>query len=155
MRKNLRKFATGIVMAMTLSLSMGIIAIAAPLTARDATLWEAPAPRGNYISSGTCMLSDESGTTIKLGIDGDTLSHYNVDKLGLKLSLDYKSTSSGSYSTIKTWSFTATNDSILSKSFSYIPSKGAGYYRLRGYHYINEGSVTENLYSTGSWMYID
>lgn len=150
--KKSRKSVAVILASLMLAASSVITSMAAPaITALTA---ESPEPRGNYISSGSATLTDKSGTSIKLGISGDTLAHYSVTKIGLDLTLEYMS-SSGSIIEVKTWNFSSSNTDTLSKSFDYYPSYGAGYYRLTGYHYVEGSTYYENLDSSGSWIYVD
>ena len=151
--KKTRKSVAVIFASLMLAASSVITSMAAP--AITALTVETPQPRGNYISSGSATLTDKSGTSVKLGISGDTLAHYSVTTIGLSLTLEYKAASNGSIITVDTWDYTASNTDTLSKSFNYYPSYGAGYYRLTGYHYVQGSTYYENLDCSGSWIYVD
>ncbi|MDO4277154.1 MAG: DUF6147 family protein [Eubacteriales bacterium] len=100
--------------------------------------------RGNNLNFGTTQITKLSST--KINVSGLTQCHRVCDTVYLSMYLEQKS--NGSYSTYKSWNFTADNVSNLSKSINVIVPSGH-YYRVRGYHAAKDGAKesTETLTS--------
>lgn len=73
----------------------------------------------------------------KVIITGITQCHHVCDKVYLDVYLERKV--NGTYSTYKSWSFTASKASNLVRDITVIVPKGS-YYRVRGYHAAKDGS---------------
>lgn len=91
--------------------------------------------RGNNINFGTSIVKKIASN--KVLVSGITQCHHNCDKVYLNLTLERKV--DGVYSAYKTWSFTASNVSNLTKDITVIVPSGY-YYRVRGYHAAKDGS---------------
>ena len=91
--------------------------------------------RGNNLSFGTTTIKKMASN--KVGISGITQCHHVCSKVYLDVYLERKV--NGTYSTYKSWSFTASNASNLVKDLTVIVPKGY-YYRVRGYHAAKDGS---------------
>lgn len=107
--------------------------------------------RGAYLASGTTKLTDKGNC--KVGIYGCTSAYQDCDTLYLDIYLE-RSADGESWYYYDSWSYTATQVSSLSKSFTRtVP--GQYYYRLRGYHAAKEGSVKESTSTMTSGLYIE
>ena len=73
----------------------------------------------------------------ELAIYGLTQCHKKCSKLYLSLFLERKV--NGTYSTYKSWDFTASNATNLTRDLTVIVPSGY-YYRVRGYHAAKDGS---------------
>ena len=91
--------------------------------------------RGNNLSFGTTTIKKMASN--KVGISGITQCHHVCDKVYLNVYLERKV--NGTYSTYKSWNFTASNASNLVKDITVIVPSGY-YYRVRGYHAAKDGS---------------
>lgn len=100
------------------------------------TYW--PRIRSSVMYSGYIKLSDDNG---KAGVYGETLALRVSDRVGLDMFLDrYNGESYGNYTL---WETVETNTSMNMKSYTVSVPKGY-YYRLHGYHYVEDGSDFEN-----------
>ncbi len=97
-----------------------------------------PIMRASVMYSGYIRLGDEDG---KAGVYGETLAIRNSDIVGLDLFLD-KYDGKG-YGTYTYWETVENNTSTNIKSYTVSVPKGY-YYRLHGYHYVQDGSDFEN-----------
>lgn len=91
--------------------------------------------RGNNLNFGTATIKKLASN--KVIISGITQCHHNCSKVYLSLALERKV--NGSYGTYKSWDFTASNTSNLTKDITVIVPRGY-YYRVRGYHAAKDGS---------------
>ena len=91
--------------------------------------------RGNNLSFGTTTVKKIASN--KVGVSGITQCHHNCATVYLTLYLERKV--NGTYSTYKSWTFTASNVSNLVKDLTVIVPSGY-YYRVRGYHAAKDGS---------------
>lgn len=91
--------------------------------------------RGNNLNFGTTTVKKLASN--KVIVSGLTQCHHSCSKVYLSLYLERKV--NGSYSTYKSWDFTATNVSNLNKDITVIVPSGY-YYRVRGYHAAKDGS---------------
>ena len=91
--------------------------------------------RGNNINFGTSTVKKLASN--KVLVSGITQCHHNCDTVYLNLYLERKV--NGTYSTYKTWTFTASNASNLTKDITVIVPSGY-YYRVSGYHAAKDGS---------------
>lgn len=91
--------------------------------------------RGNNLNFGTTIVKKLASN--KVLVSGITQCHHNCSKVYLSLYLERKV--NGSYATYKSWDFTASNASNLSKDITVIVPSGY-YYRVRGYHAAKDGS---------------
>lgn len=97
-----------------------------------------PRIRSSVMYSGYIRLEDENG---KAGVYGETLAIRKSDIVGLELYLDQYT--GGSYGTYTYWHSEEQNTSKNIKSYTVSVPKGY-YYRLHGYHYVEDGSDFEN-----------
>lgn len=91
--------------------------------------------RGNNLNFGTTIVKKMASN--KVLVSGITQCHHNCSKVYLSLYLERKV--NGTYSTYKSWDFTASDVSNLSKDITVIVPSGY-YYRVRGYHAAKDGS---------------
>lgn len=91
--------------------------------------------RGNNLSFGTTTIKKMASN--KVGVSGITQCHHVCDKVYLEVYLERKV--NGTYSTYKSWKFTASNASNLVKDIKVIVPSGY-YYRVGGYHAAKDGS---------------
>ena len=91
--------------------------------------------RGTNLNYGTTKIAKLASNKVAVG--GVTQCHHNCTKVYLYLYLERKV--NGTYSTYKSWSFTAADVSHLAKSLEVIVPRGY-YYRVRGYHAAKDGS---------------
>lgn len=91
--------------------------------------------RGNNLNYGTTTIKKLASN--KVGINGITQCHHKCDTLYLYIYLERKV--DGTYSTYKSWKFTSSNASNLTKDITVIVPSGH-YYRVRGYHAAKDGS---------------
>ena len=91
--------------------------------------------RGNNLNFGTTTIKKLASN--KVIITGITQCHHVCDKVYLEVYLERKV--NGTYSTYKSWNFTASNASNLVKDITVIVPSGY-YYRVRGYHAAKDGS---------------
>lgn len=91
--------------------------------------------RGNNLNLGTTSIKKLASN--KVIISGITQCHHSCDKVYLNLYLERKV--DGTYSTYKSWTFTADNATNLIKDITVIVPSGY-YYRVRGYHAAKDGS---------------
>lgn len=106
--------------------------------------------RGNNLSYGTAKISELSSNSIS--IYGATLCHHTCDNVYLSLYLERKV--NGSYATYKSWNYSATDVSSLSKNL--VVSVPTGYYyRIRGYHAASDsGSSKESVSTLTDGVYV-
>lgn len=91
--------------------------------------------RGNNLNFGTTTIKKIASN--KVAISGITQCHHNCDTVYLNIYLERKV--DGTYSTYKSWKFTSSNASNLTKDITVIVPRGH-YYRVRGYHAAKDGS---------------
>ena len=121
-------------------------------TEREIPMWEefaskkmnyvedtySPLTKGLLMYHGYVKLEEQDG---KAGIYGETLAFRDADEVGLNLYLDkYNGTNYGTYTYWKTIEY---NTSMNIKSYSIWVPQGY-YYRIHGYHYVEDGSDFEN-----------
>lgn len=95
--------------------------------------------RGNNLNFGTSEVSKLASDEI--GIYGLTQCHRSCSIVYLDIDLERKV--NGYYSTYKSWEFTASNATHLSKSLDVLVPSGY-YYRVRGYHAATNGGTKES-----------
>lgn len=95
--------------------------------------------RGNNLNFGTTEITKLSSDEVNLY--GLTQCHRICSKVYLDISLERKI--NGVYSTYKSWEFTDTNTSNLSKSINVLVPSGY-YYRVSGYHAATDGGIKES-----------
>lgn len=91
--------------------------------------------RSNNLNFGTTTIKKLASN--KVILTGITQCHHVCDKVYLDVYLERKV--NGTYSTYKSWNFTASNASNLVKDITVIVPSGY-YYRVRGYHAAKDGS---------------
>lgn len=91
--------------------------------------------RGNNLNFGTTTIKKLASN--KVIITGITQCHHTCSKVYLSIYLERKV--NGSYSTYKSWDFTASNATNLTRDITVIVPSGS-YYRVRGYHAAKDGS---------------
>lgn len=91
--------------------------------------------RGNNLNFGTTTVKKLASN--KVLVSGITQCHHNCATVYLNLYLERKV--NGTYSTYKSWTFTASNVSNLTKDITVIVPSGY-YYRVSGYHAAKDGS---------------
>ena len=91
--------------------------------------------RGNNLSFGTTTIKKLASN--KVIITGITQCHHTCSKLYLSVYLERKV--NRRYSTYKSWDFTASNATNLTRDLTVIVPSGY-YYRVRGYHAAKDGS---------------
>ncbi|MBW7477249.1 hypothetical protein K0T92_21255 [Paenibacillus oenotherae] len=111
-------------------------------------------PAFNYLENGTCGIS-YSGTSgnYKATIWGDTSGVIRVDKIGVKVYLQRWSGSA--WVDVYTGANTElTEASYVYQSHSNLSVTSGYYYRTKSYHWILEGSTSENGYRYSSSILI-
>lgn len=100
--------------------------------------------RGNNLNYGMVDIGRLSSNEIN--ITGITQCHHVCGNVYLEIYLEQKD--NGGYSTYKSWEFSKTNATSLTRSMNVIVPSGH-YYRVRGYHATEDGSFesTETLTS--------
>ncbi|MCH1981099.1 DUF6147 family protein [Ruminococcus sp. OA3] len=106
--------------------------------------------RGAYLASGSVKLGINGGGSIN--IYGSTASHSTCDMLYLNIYLE-RSTNGTSWSSYDSWSYTKANGTTLTKSFNITVPTGY-YYRLCGYHAVQEGSNKESTPTATGGKYV-
>lgn len=91
--------------------------------------------RGNNLNFGTTAINKLASN--KVAISGITQCHHVCSTVYLTLTLERKV--KGTYSTYKSWEFTASNATNLDKNLTVLVPSGY-YYRVRGYHAAKDGS---------------
>ena len=91
--------------------------------------------RGNNLNFGTTTIKKLASN--KVAISGITQCHHNCATVYLNIYLEQKV--DGTYSTYKSWKFTSSDASNLTKDITVIVPSGH-YYRVRGYHAAKDGS---------------
>lgn len=91
--------------------------------------------RGNNLNFGTTAINKLASN--KVAISGVTQCHHACSTVYLTLKLERKV--DGVYSVYKTWEFTSSNATNLTKSLTVLVPSGY-YYRVRGYHAAKDGS---------------
>ena len=87
----------------------------------------------------------------ELAIYGLTQCHKKCSKLYLSFFLERKV--NGSYGTYKSWEFTGSNATSLSRTIDVIVPSGT-YYRVRGYHAASNGGLKESTSTLTSGIMI-
>jgi len=101
------------------------------------------------ISGGQCKIVNNGDGTIN--ISGSTSAYYAVEKIGLKLSLQYLS--GGKWCASKSYSYAKYNASSVSGG-QLLSVSGGYYYRVVGQHSSLNGSVSESGQSYSESIYI-
>lgn len=143
MKRKKGRIIGAILLAISLSLSLNLASVFAnELTVTELETEEDYAEdtaysilRGNNLSFGTTSVKKMASN--KVGVSGITQCHHNCSKVYLSLYLERKV--NGTYITYKSWDFTASNASNLTKDITVIVPSGY-YYRVRGYHAAKDGS---------------
>ena len=155
MKRKIGKIIWTLFLVICLSMSMGLVTtLADELEITDLETNEDYSEdtvysmlRGNNLSFGTTTVKKIASN--KVGVSGITQCHHNCatvyltlyhhvcDKVYLDVYLERKV--NGTYSTYKSWTFTASNVSNLVKDLTVIVPSGY-YYRVRGYHAAKDGS---------------
>ena len=91
--------------------------------------------RGNNLNFGTTSINKLASN--KVAISGVTQCHHVCSTVYLTLTLERKV--DGTYSAYKSWEFTSSNATNLTKSLTVLVPRGY-YYRVRGYHAAKDGS---------------
>ena len=91
--------------------------------------------RGNNLNFGTTSVKKMASN--KVAVSGITQCHHTCSKVYLSVYLERKV--NGSFYTYKSWDFTASNATNLTRDITVIVPKGS-YYRVRGYHAAKDGS---------------
>ena len=91
--------------------------------------------RGNNLNFGTTSINKLASN--KVAISGVTQCHHVCSTVYLTLTLERKV--DGTYSAYKSWKFTSSNATNLTKSLTVLVPSGY-YYRVRGYHAAKDGS---------------
>ena len=91
--------------------------------------------RGNNLNFGTTTINKLASN--KVAVAGVTQCHHVCDTVYLTLTLERKV--DGTYSPYKSWKFTSSNATNLTKSLTVLVPSGY-YYRVRGYHAAKDGS---------------
>ena len=91
--------------------------------------------RGNNLNFGTTSINKLASN--KVAISGVTQCHHVCGTVYLTLTLERKV--NGTYSTYKSWDYTSSNATNLTKSLTVLVPSGY-YYRVRGYHAAKDGS---------------
>ena len=143
MKRKIGKIIWTLFLVICLSMSMGLVTtLADELEITDLETNEDYSEdtvysmlRGNNLSFGTTTVKKVASN--KVGVSGITQCHHNCATVYLTLYLERKV--NGTYSTYKSWTFTASNVSNLVKDLTVIVPSGY-YYRVRGYHAAKDGS---------------
>lgn len=151
MKKKIKK--TGIILGILVCMQMTAVnAMAQAQTTETLPTWEKFAPKnmsyvedtyrplikGSLMYHGYVKLQDLDGDA---GIYGETLASRDADEVGLNIYLDkYNGTNYGTYTY---WKTTEYNTSMNIKSYAIWVPQGY-YYRIHGYHYVEDGSDFEN-----------
>lgn len=108
-----------------------------------------PRTRSNHLNYGHSSIQKVDSN--KCYVEGRTQAYHVSDKLFLDVTLEQKS--NGSYSAYQTWSYTALNDSSLTKAFNVLVPKNH-YYRVRGYHAAQDSGTKESTTTVtkGVWI---
>ena len=106
--------------------------------------------RGGHLSHGNASITELSSNSIS--IYGLTQCHHTCDNVYLSLYLERKV--NGSYATYKSWDYSTTSATSLSKNL--IVSVPTGYYyRIRGYHAAQcDGSSKESVTTLTDGVYV-
>lgn len=106
--------------------------------------------KGAYLSGGTIKLVNKGNG--KISIYGSTNGYQKCDKAYLDIYLE-RSTNGKVFNSYLSWEYTASNVGSLSQSFTKTVPTGY-YYRLRGYHAMQEGGVRESTstVTSGKWI---
>ena len=102
--------------------------------------WET-AQKGAYLLSGTSSIAKPDNTHVN--ISGFTDATRVCDKVRLTLYLERSKSYATGYSTYKSYYYTADNDYSIAKGVSNISVERGYYYRVKGVHSVQEGSVIE------------
>lgn len=97
-----------------------------------------PIMRTDIMYSGYIKLENDSG---KAGIYGETLAIRDADEVGLDLYLDRYTGST--YNSYRYWKTVEYNTSMNTKSYTVSVLPGY-YYRLHGYHYVDDSTAFDN-----------
>lgn len=95
--------------------------------------------RGNNLNFGSTEITKFD--VDEVGLSGLTQCHHSCATVYLDIYLERKV--NGTYSTYKSWEFTANNVAFLSKDIDVIVPSGY-YYRVRGYHAAKDGGFKES-----------
>ena len=143
MKRKIGKIIWTLFLVICLSMSMGLVTtLADELEITDLETNEDYSEdtvysmlRGNNLSFGTTTVKKIASN--KVGVSGITQCHHTCSKVYLSVYLERKV--NGRYSTYKSWDFTASNATNLTRDLTVIVPSGY-YYRVRGYHAAKDGS---------------
>ncbi|MDO5134800.1 MAG: DUF6147 family protein [Eubacteriales bacterium] len=104
--------------------------------------------RGNNLGFGNASVTKLSSNEIN--VFGLTQCHHACQTVYLSLYLERKI--NGNYATYKSWDFTTSNATKLTKSLNVWVPRGY-YYRVRGYHAAKDGTrESTSTLTSGIWM---
>ncbi len=105
--------------------------------------------KGNILNQGTAKITDNGNGSVN--VYGAVLGSVVCDKMILKLTLQRYS--NGNWYNIRTFSDTAYNTSLLSKSYNVQVTRGY-YYRVKAACVAQDGSITESKDPITDGIYI-
>ena len=106
--------------------------------------------RGNILNQGTAKITDNGNSSVN--VYGAVFGSVVCDKMTLKLTLQRYS--GGNWYNIRTFSDTAYNTALLSKSYNVQVTRGY-YYRVKAACVAQEGSITESKDPVTNGIYIN
>lgn len=106
--------------------------------------------RGNILNQGTAKVTDNGNGSVN--VYGAVYGRVTCDKLTLKLTLQRYS--NGSWYNIRTFSDTAYNTALLTKSYNVQVTRGY-HYRVKAVCVAQKGSTTESKSPTTDGIYIN
>jgi hypothetical protein len=106
--------------------------------------------RGNILNQGTAKVTDNGNGSVN--VYGAVYGRVTCDKLTLKLTLQRYS--NGSWYNIRTFSDTAYNTALLTKSYNVQVTRGY-HYRVKAVCAAQKGSTTESKSPTTDGIYIN
>ena len=106
--------------------------------------------RGNILNQGTAKVTDNGNGSVN--VYGAVYGRVTCDKLNLKLTLQRYS--NGSWYNIRTFSDTAYNTALLTKSYNVQVTRGY-HYRVKAVCAAQKGSTTESKSPTTDGIYIN
>ncbi len=106
--------------------------------------------RGNILNQGTAKITDNGNSSVN--VYGAVFGSVVCDKMILKLTLQRYS--DGNWYNIRTFSDTAYNTALLSKSYNVQVTRGY-YYRVKAACVAQDGSITESKNPITNGIYIN
>lgn len=106
--------------------------------------------RGNILNQGTAKITDNGNSSVN--VYGAVFGSVVCDKMTLKLTLQRYS--GGTWYNIRTFSDTAYNTALLSKSYNVQVTRGY-YYRVKAACIAQDGSIIETKDPTTDGIYIN